>query len=109
MTFPRVEVDRETLAAYLYLSDGVVARTRQFGGDVNVDFTATGELVGVEILGATLDAFMSVAETVDVLRDPETVKVLRHSEADIAAGNVVTAEEFRAWWLVERRIRSEDR
>ena len=45
----KASYDPEVEAAYIQISDKPVARTSQFHG-INIDLSATGEVVGIEVL-----------------------------------------------------------
>jgi len=49
----RVTYDPAADALYIHVSDGEVVETREAAPDVNLDLGQTGEVVGIEILGAS--------------------------------------------------------
>lgn len=58
----RISYDRSPDAAYIYLADsiapGAVSKTypcdpREVGGQINLDFDASGKLLGIEVLDAS--------------------------------------------------------
>ncbi len=49
----RVTYDPAADALYVYVSTGEVAETREVAPNVNLDLGASGEVVGIEILGAS--------------------------------------------------------
>jgi uncharacterized protein YuzE len=48
----RVTYDPAADALYIYVGEGEIAETREVAPAVNLDLTESGELVGIEILGA---------------------------------------------------------
>ncbi len=65
----------------------------------HVDITRNGEPAAVLVSYAELTA---LRETIAILSDPRAVDDIRQAEADIAAGNVVTADELREAMLARR-------
>jgi uncharacterized protein YuzE len=49
----RVTYDPDADALYIYVSDAEIADTREIAPNVNLDITATGDVVGIEILAAS--------------------------------------------------------
>ena len=49
----RVTYDPAADALYIHVSDGEVVETHEAAPDVNLDLGQTGEVVGIEILGAS--------------------------------------------------------
>ena len=49
----RVTYDPAADALYVHVSTGEVAETREVPPNVNLDLSASGEVVGIEILGAS--------------------------------------------------------
>ena len=67
MTLPLVTLDREADMLYVALADGDVHETRAFGDLRMVDYSAEGEVLGVE--------FVSASHGVDVTGLPMRAKV----------------------------------
>ena len=65
----------------------MVERTQE-----HIDITRNGEPAAVLVSHAELEA---LRETIAILSDPTVVADIRQAEADIAAGNTVSAEELR--------------
>jgi uncharacterized protein YuzE len=49
----RVTYDPAADALHIYVGEGDIAETREVAPAVNLDLTEAGELVGIEILGAS--------------------------------------------------------
>jgi uncharacterized protein YuzE len=49
----RVTYDPAADALYVYVCDAEVAETREVAPDFNLDLSAEGDVVGIEILGAS--------------------------------------------------------
>jgi len=63
----KITYDSKVDAAYIYLTDKLKEpETRTFDDDVNLDFDASGRLVGIEVLDASkrlhLDHLLSLCE-----------------------------------------------
>ncbi|MCC6160000.1 MAG: DUF2283 domain-containing protein [Deltaproteobacteria bacterium] len=49
----KIEIDREVDALYITLAEVPVARTSEAGAGVQLDFDASGRLIGVEVVGVS--------------------------------------------------------
>ena len=69
----RLTIDRETDAAYVYVTDYEVARTRTLDENRIVDLDSAGEIRGIELLnisrGVELDGLPFAKELSDLFRD----------------------------------------
>lgn len=74
-TSPVVEIDSETLAAYVRFTDHPVAETRPAPAEdciVTVDFDASGKVIGVELIGVRefrVDQLLRLAGIPPLTRD----------------------------------------
>ena len=69
----------------------------------HIDITRNGEPAAVLVSHAELEA---LRETIAILSDPTLVEDIRQAEADIAAGDTVSAESLRASIQARRPARA---
>lgn len=69
----------------------------------HIDITRNGEPAAVLVSHAELEA---LRETIAILSDPTLTEDIRQAEADIAAGNTVSADSLRASMQARRPTRA---
>jgi antitoxin YefM len=69
----------------------------------HIEITRNGEPAAVLVSHAELEA---LRETVAILSDPTAVEDIRQAEADISAGNTVSAESLRESMQARRPTRA---
>ena len=72
----KIEYDREVDALYIRIQEKEVVRTQEVSDGVNLDFDVEGQLIGLEVLGASKkypssDIFNLSTENL-ILNDPES-------------------------------------
>ncbi|MGI0016421.1 MAG: DUF2283 domain-containing protein [Nitrososphaera sp.] len=87
----RIEYDKEADAAYIYLTDQMPPVARMYrcdpvtvDGMINLDFHATGQLIGIEVLVASKKLsreLLSTAKRIDKLPDLRRNRQSRNSGA----------------------------
>src|SRR4030095_7627817 len=85
---PVVEIDTEATAAYIRLREGKVARTEPFGSEsglVMLDFDASGNVVGIEIVGRQEFSIRELIKLVPVQATESVLNQTRYVAADLEA------------------------
>lgn len=85
---PVVEIDTEATAAYIRLRDSTVAHTEPFGCQtslVTLDFDASGNVVGIEVVGQHEFSIRELIKQVPVEASEAVLNQTRYVAADLQA------------------------
>jgi uncharacterized protein YuzE len=85
---PVVEIDTEATAAYVRLRETPVARTEPLGSEsglVMLDFDASGNVVGIEVVGQMEFSIRELIKVVPVRASDETLAQTRYVSAKLQA------------------------
>jgi uncharacterized protein YuzE len=83
---PVVEIDTEATAAYIRLREGKVARTQPYDskkGLVTLDFDATGNVLGIEVIGQHEFSIRELIKQVPVTASEAVLNQTRYVAADL--------------------------